>query len=335
MTAIRSHRVRGVDQSGGRNHVKKDLDAYICVFDDCTDPYQLYSSSEEWLAHMSSQHRTRWYCTARDHEPISFETRQQFMDHMERVHPGRFRREQLGFVADTCARALSPTIPNCPFCSETAGNLEAHVRQHLHYFALQSLPWPEDSTQSTDHTSIDASDDTSEELDRATLHDEFDDVPSPEPMQDIEHDPPYHPPPPPPPQGPILGHPPRRRDSRSSSRSGRGPSLDRTRARHGDRNRSRSHSHGNDNNRTVESESDTAGNTFTGLPEVSNKNKEWQDSATATAAAYARELLEGLPPSSKTLDRTPTSITNASQPDTAGNANHCLSPSLLLWYHAD
>lgn len=187
---------------------------------------------------MSSQHRTRWYCTARDHEPISFETRQQFMDHMEGVHPGRFRREQLGFVADSCARALSPTIPNCPFCSETAGNLEAHVRQHLHYFALQSLPWPEDSTQSTDHTSTDASDDTSEELDRATLHDAFDDVPSPEPMQDIEHDPPYHPPPPPPPQGPILGH----------------------------------------------------------------------------------------PPSSKTLDRTPTYITNASQPDTAGNANHYFSP---------
>ncbi|KAK4148589.1 hypothetical protein C8A00DRAFT_38833, partial [Chaetomidium leptoderma] len=50
----------------------------------------------------------------------------------------------------------------------------------------------------------------------------------------------------------------------------------------------------------------------------SHKNKEWQDYAAATAAAYARELLEGLPPSSRTLDRTPTYITDASQPDTAG-----------------
>jgi nucleoside phosphorylase len=67
----------------------------------------------------------------------------------------------------------------------------------------------------------------------------------------------------------------------------------------------------------------------------SHKNKEWQDYAAATAAAYARELLEGLPPSSRTLDQTPTYITNASQPDTAGNTNHCPSPSVLLWYHAD
>jgi len=49
----------------------------------------------------------------------------------------------------------------------------------------------------------------------------------------------------------------------------------------------------------------------------SHKNKEWQGYAAATAAAYARGLLEGLPPSSRTLDRTPTYITDASQPDTA------------------
>lgn len=179
MTAIRTHYARAVDQSGDRNHVKKDLDAYICVSDNCTEPYQLYSSSEEWLAHISSQHRTRWHCTARDHRPILFETRQQFMDHMEVAHPRRFGREQLGFVADSCARALAPTIPNCPFCSESAGNLDAHVRQHLHYFALQSLPWPEDSTRDTDHASINASDNssTSEGLDRATLRDSFDDSP--------------------------------------------------------------------------------------------------------------------------------------------------------------
>ncbi|KAL2140032.1 hypothetical protein VTI28DRAFT_4340 [Corynascus sepedonium] len=49
----------------------------------------------------------------------------------------------------------------------------------------------------------------------------------------------------------------------------------------------------------------------------SHKNKEWQDYSAATAAAYARELLEGLPPSSRTLDRTPTYITDLTQPNTA------------------
>ena len=43
----------------------------------------------------------------------------------------------------------------------------------------------------------------------------------------------------------------------------------------------------------------------------SHKSKEWQDYAAATAATYARELLEGLSPLSRTLDRTLTNITDA------------------------
>jgi hypothetical protein len=67
----------------------------------------------------------------------------------------------------------------------------------------------------------------------------------------------------------------------------------------------------------------------------SHKNKEWQNYAAATAAAYARELLEGLPPSSRILDRAPTYITDVSQTDTNGNRTHCPNPSLFLWYHAN
>ena len=58
----------------------------------------------------------------------------------------------------------------------------------------------------------------------------------------------------------------------------------------------------------------------------SHKNKEWQGYTAATVAAYARELLEELPPSSKKIDRTPTYITDTSQPDLVGNINHCPGP---------
>jgi ankyrin repeat protein len=54
----------------------------------------------------------------------------------------------------------------------------------------------------------------------------------------------------------------------------------------------------------------------------SHKNKDWQDYAAAVAAAYARELLEGLTPSSGTLDRTSTYIPNATQPEISGTTNH-------------
>lgn len=52
----------------------------------------------------------------------------------------------------------------------------------------------------------------------------------------------------------------------------------------------------------------------------SHKNKQWQDYSAATAAAYARELLEGLRPSSRSLDRTPTYITESTRPWNGGNA---------------
>lgn len=62
----------------------------------------------------------------------------------------------------------------------------------------------------------------------------------------------------------------------------------------------------------------------------SHKNDEWQNYAAAVAAAYARELLEGLPPSSRTLDRNPTYVTDVSQTDTNGNRTHYHNPPLLL-----
>ncbi len=52
----------------------------------------------------------------------------------------------------------------------------------------------------------------------------------------------------------------------------------------------------------------------------SHKTKEWQDYAAATAAAYARELLEVIPALSRELSQANTTrFTQASEPDTASN----------------
>jgi hypothetical protein len=111
------------------------------------------------------------------------ETREDLVSHMEEVHPGRFKKDQLGFIADSCARPLVPTIPGCPFCSEEAENLDAHVGQHLHHFALISMPWPDDlaegAAEGAGVASTCVSDDSSgsDLSERATLLDDFDDIP--------------------------------------------------------------------------------------------------------------------------------------------------------------
>jgi len=69
----------------------------------------------------------------------------------------------------------------------------------------------------------------------------------------------------------------------------------------------------------------------------SHKDKVWQDYAAATAATYARELLEVLPPSSRTLGQATTYIKITRERDTTGNANPLPKPlpSLVIMLTGD
>ncbi|RMJ18505.1 hypothetical protein CDV36_001785 [Fusarium kuroshium] len=71
-------------------------------------------------------------------------TPEEFEEHMKTDHAGSFPDDQLPFIVEISAQPITPTLEHCPFCSETADNLEEHVGQHLQEFALHSLPWPDD-----------------------------------------------------------------------------------------------------------------------------------------------------------------------------------------------
>lgn len=125
---------------------------------------------------MRSEHRMSWRCVVRDHPPQIFETREAFLDHMRDAHNGKFRKEQLPFIAESSARALSPTVPACPFCAGDSGDIESHVAQHLCHFALQSLPWPDQLDQGSEVVSgSEMNSSISEDVERETLKDKLDD----------------------------------------------------------------------------------------------------------------------------------------------------------------
>lgn len=116
----------------------------MCVFDECDTPLELYSSSREWLAHMRSKHRMRWHCFATSHEPSFFESPGVLEDHLREIHVGHFSNEEISFLIETSRHPSLSVIEHCPFCQETAENIEEHVARHLIQFALRSLPWPDD-----------------------------------------------------------------------------------------------------------------------------------------------------------------------------------------------
>lgn len=128
--------------------MRKDLDPYVCVFDECDTPFEIYSSSREWLSHMRSQHRMRWHCFAISHEPSFFESPDVLEEHLKERHADHFSSEEISFLVENSSHPSLSVIEDCPFCQQTAENTEEHVARHLIQFALRSLPWPDDFSSS-------------------------------------------------------------------------------------------------------------------------------------------------------------------------------------------
>lgn len=120
------------------------MDPYVCVFDNCDTPLEIYSSSREWLAHMRTRHRMRWHCFATSHEAAYFESPDLLESHLRRSHAKHFSDDDISILIENSGHPITPVIGHCPFCQEPSDYVEEHVAQHLLQFALRSLPWPED-----------------------------------------------------------------------------------------------------------------------------------------------------------------------------------------------
>ncbi|KAL4903147.1 hypothetical protein BDW74DRAFT_156725 [Aspergillus multicolor] len=123
-------------------HVKYDLDPYVCLFDNCSSPTDLYNHSEDWIKHMR-QHRVRWRCTAKSHGVLVFHTKDEYEEHMTTKH--KSTKSQLAILAERSSRSSGPLFECCPLCGKSGDpSLEEHIASHLRFLALKSLPFPDD-----------------------------------------------------------------------------------------------------------------------------------------------------------------------------------------------
>jgi len=137
------------DEKKWRLHVLSDLDPYVCLFETCEGKNELFAHSSAWLKHMREHCRT-WRCRSKTHPPFNAQTREEYLDHMEKTHPGKLRKlrsADLEFLADNPGRFSGPLFSSCPLCgndSETMeggkDKMESHVVGHLRSLALHSLP---------------------------------------------------------------------------------------------------------------------------------------------------------------------------------------------------
>lgn len=124
-----------------RNHVKNDLDPYVCLFKGCRQPDMLFNHCDEWLSHQS-QHAKIWNCSS-SHDLRQFSSREEYMQHMRETHMVTMTDSQLRTMANRNTRNRKPLFPSCPLCGEEntiAESMETHIVGHLRYLALRSLP---------------------------------------------------------------------------------------------------------------------------------------------------------------------------------------------------
>ncbi|KAF5535802.1 Hsp70 chaperone protein [Fusarium mexicanum] len=173
-----------------RAHVAQDLCAYVCIFEDCESPDDMYTSTYEWMSHMAKYHSTmEWVCTGcskHGQQSVENASIHSFKDpldlkaHILSLHP-EMDEYEVDLMVHAGNRPVGIQRVACPLCrpglvSSATGEEDGtpvhpnscveeiglvhleedeHIATHIHEFSLQAFPWPcETKTQETSDMSI-------------------------------------------------------------------------------------------------------------------------------------------------------------------------------------
>ncbi|KAK1248992.1 hypothetical protein MKX08_007212 [Trichoderma sp. CBMAI-0020] len=128
-------------------------------------PYgnRLFVTRAEWDQHTRNDHQKCWQClpcTTVGKAPLVFPSVEAFMEHLGVVHSDTINEEQYSTLIPESTIPVPAGISCCPLCNSNGPAdspvLLNHIAEHLHSFALRSLPWP---GRESLHTNLDEQDD--------------------------------------------------------------------------------------------------------------------------------------------------------------------------------
>ena len=67
-------------------HILRDIDPYVCLFEECSQPNEQYQSFDDWMMHMKWQHTLVWSCPAPIHSSLTFDTAEECKDYFGAEH---------------------------------------------------------------------------------------------------------------------------------------------------------------------------------------------------------------------------------------------------------
>ena len=125
-----------------RRHVFKDMLPYMCTFEHCNTPNELYESRRMWFQHEMLAHRRVWICSFGCSS--MFESDHQLTTHMRETHSRETRDMDMTMLIELCSRPVDQyCAAACPLCTKSVSSLfglRKHIAYHLQELALFGLP---------------------------------------------------------------------------------------------------------------------------------------------------------------------------------------------------
>jgi hypothetical protein len=87
-------------------------------------------------------------CKTPGRVPLVFPSVDDLLRHVKQLHNDMIKESQYQTLVESAAAPAPTGISQCPLCDETGAAdsepLLNHIAEHMHEFALRSLPWPRD-----------------------------------------------------------------------------------------------------------------------------------------------------------------------------------------------
>jgi NB-ARC domain len=148
------------------SHVFRDLEPYLCTFNDCLRADKTYGARDDWFRHELESHRIMkvWVCQACEKE---FITKEKFEAHLQEKHENVCGPSQLTMMVSLCMKHSQKHLEEqiCPLCAERikAEVLKVHISDHLEQLALTSVNGDESSEEDDTDEIVSKFDDTASE----------------------------------------------------------------------------------------------------------------------------------------------------------------------------
>ncbi|CAP62078.1 uncharacterized protein PODANS_5_440, partial [Podospora anserina S mat+] len=123
-----------------RRHVFGDLKPYVCIEPDCKTAKTHYTTRQEWVNHVESQHWRSWFCPFECNETLL--SVRMLKEHIDNAHD-TLRSES--YEVEKALRGIphaSETVSICLLCQEQLSGLRdytRHIGRHHEEVALLAL----------------------------------------------------------------------------------------------------------------------------------------------------------------------------------------------------